>query len=303
LTGLPRRLVASAAWRWRRWRYRGTLNTPYLSGDFFRACCDIAFDLEPGTRPRFLAGLRTARSIFLKTDFLPEFFDRFAGQAEACRVLISGNSDIELHSVPEGLPPRLCVWFAQNATVGHPRLRPLPIGLENQALAHQGLRHNFRPCRPEELARKRLQVWVAFSDGGTAERAELRRRAATAPAMTVEPHRLRPAEFQQRVRQYRFVLAPRGNGIDTHRFWEALYADAIPVTRRTSWSESLKAEGIPLLDIEDWDEIFTWTAEHWARVSTALPDRPSSMAWLWAPFWRRRISSLAAGADTPPGES
>ena len=32
--------------------------------------------------------------------------------------------------------------------------------------------------------------------------------------------------------KHNFVLAPWGNGIDTHRFWEILYSGSIPVTKK-----------------------------------------------------------------------
>ena len=32
--------------------------------------------------------------------------------------------------------------------------------------------------------------------------------------------------------RYKYVLCPEGNGIDTHRFWETIYAGSIPVSKK-----------------------------------------------------------------------
>jgi hypothetical protein len=57
----------------------------------------------------------------------------------------------------------------------------------------------------------------------------------------------------QRNRQYPLWLSPRGNGIDCHRTWEALYLDAIPIV----WHSTLDSlyTNLPVLIINDWSEI------------------------------------------------
>ena len=50
-----------------------------------------------------------------------------------------------------------------------------------------------------------------------------------------------------------FVLCPWGNGVDTHRFWETLYAGSIPVTKKHPTYKS--AEDLPALFVNDYKEI------------------------------------------------
>jgi hypothetical protein len=279
---------------WRRRRYRESVSAPYLSGDLFRAMCDVALEPAEDARRRFRSGLAGARAVFVKTDLLPEFLDRYARHATACRVLVTGNSDLEVGDVPAGLPPRLRRWFAQNAMVTDDVIRLLPIGLENQALGRNGLSRYYRPCRPDEIAAKRLRLFAAFAPT-TPERDGLLGRLARSPLVDVARRRLGPRRYQDRLRRYRFVVAPRGNGIDTHRLWEALYADAIPVTRKTAWSVALRAEGIPVLEVDGWDEVGSWTADDLAGLSRAFPVRPSADPWLWEGFWRDRIAAVRDG--------
>jgi hypothetical protein len=61
------------------------------------------------------------------------------------------------------------------------------------------------------------------------------------------------SSIYQRNRQYQFWLSPRGNGIDCHRTWEALYLDVIPIV----WHSPLDVlyANLPVVIINDWTEI------------------------------------------------
>jgi hypothetical protein len=57
----------------------------------------------------------------------------------------------------------------------------------------------------------------------------------------------------KRNRQHPLWLSPRGNGLDCHRTWEALYLDAIPIV----WHSTLDSlfTNLPIIVIKDWSEI------------------------------------------------
>jgi hypothetical protein len=55
------------------------------------------------------------------------------------------------------------------------------------------------------------------------------------------------------ITKHDFVLCPRGNGIDTHRLWETLYMERIPIVIYTDIHPSFI--GLPILFINSWDEI------------------------------------------------
>ncbi|CAF3036451.1 unnamed protein product, partial [Rotaria sp. Silwood2] len=61
------------------------------------------------------------------------------------------------------------------------------------------------------------------------------------------------SNIYSRNREYSFWLSPRGNGIDCHRTWEALYLDAIPIV----WNSSLNIlyEHLPVVIIQNYTEI------------------------------------------------
>ena len=53
--------------------------------------------------------------------------------------------------------------------------------------------------------------------------------------------------------EYKFVLSPKGAGIDCHRTWEALSMGCIPIVLSSTIDELYK--DLPVLVLKSWDEI------------------------------------------------
>jgi hypothetical protein len=60
-------------------------------------------------------------------------------------------------------------------------------------------------------------------------------------------------KYLREIKSSKFVLCPRGNGIDTHRIWESLYMGSIPIVIYEE-AHHLFTD-LPILFINDWDEI------------------------------------------------
>jgi hypothetical protein len=52
-----------------------------------------------------------------------------------------------------------------------------------------------------------------------------------------------------------YVLCPRGVGEDTHRFYEAIFLDSIPIVKRTFTVFDKLYDTMPCLIVNDWNEI------------------------------------------------
>jgi hypothetical protein len=61
---------------------------------------------------------------------------------------------------------------------------------------------------------------------------------------------------------YKFTLCPEGNGLDTHRVWEALLAKVVPIVLESDFSKNLKNLGIPVLMIQNWDDLHNFTDDY-----------------------------------------
>ena len=63
-------------------------------------------------------------------------------------------------------------------------------------------------------------------------------------------------EYLEELAQYRYCLCVRGNGLDTHRFWEALYLGVIPIVINNEHTNSkVFVEHLHRLNV-DFIEIF-----------------------------------------------
>lgn len=60
-------------------------------------------------------------------------------------------------------------------------------------------------------------------------------------------------KYYENISKSKFTLAPWGNGIDTHRFWEALYLGSIPITLKHIHYE--KFSNLPAILLNDYSEL------------------------------------------------
>ncbi len=63
-------------------------------------------------------------------------------------------------------------------------------------------------------------------------------------------------QFLKDIRKHIFVACPEGNGYDTHRLWETLYCNRIPIVLRNDiHSEWMLYETLPICWINNWNDI------------------------------------------------
>jgi hypothetical protein len=76
---------------------------------------------------------------------------------------------------------------------------------------------------------------------------------------------------------HRFAACPRGNGIDTHRVWEALYLGVVPVVERSPSVEHFAAQGLPMVVVDGWSEVTPERLEHEAERLRDAPAQPAAL--------------------------
>jgi hypothetical protein len=190
----------------------------FVTQEGHRRNCNHVY--SPGSQIDYEEG----QSIFVKTDFIREFFHEFRGQKRF--VLVSGLSDYspstfftdqELFKLLEN--PLLIEWRAQNVCTEHPKLKHIPIGLEDTQS-----KLDFCEKYSDELKQipKMEKVYTNFSpDTNPHERENFVSHSQKTDFET----------YMKDMARYKYVLCPMGNGIDTHRFWEAQVCGCIPIVR------------------------------------------------------------------------
>lgn len=180
--------------------------------------------------------------------------------------------------------PYLERWYTQNCDVSDvPKIRPFPIGLSL---------HNRRPFgSPKKTADELRQRSIAarpaserpmtvYSDIGVSLASDDRRAAVQVVKDLSHVHsqtrRISQSATWRRYARSRFVLSLKGNGIDAHRTWEALYLGAIVITLRSTL-DPLYA-GLPVVLLDDLHEIADpHNLVKWSNELLHLTDR--NLVW------------------------
>lgn len=227
-------------------------SAPFITGDTFRFFADHAYDeLDISLDP---AQIQKGDAVFVKTDYLEAFFTKIHPSIMQPYVLISHNSD---HPAPGPHiqfleDEKLLAWFAQNYDgYPHPKMHPIPIGIANSHWKHGNFRRILK-VQQKHIAKKHLAYLNITVQTFTEERkkvAELFSKSRFCYQKTAQKYKT----FLKDVAASHFVISPRGNGLDTHRLWEALYMGSIPIVKSSSLDRLYK--DLPVLIISDWEEV------------------------------------------------
>jgi len=264
-------------------------SAPFISGDTFKAHADHIFDET--TKTFYPKKVRAGDVVFVKTDWehLRIFFRRYHPQIVSPYILLTHNSD---HSAPGPFSkyledPKLLAWFAQNVEAEpHPKLHPIPIGIANKCWGHGEPRifsssmalekDQDRPylCylnfQPSTYPKERTFVWDLF--------------AKQSWCVVSEPKAL--ASYLQDLSRSKFVLSPRGNGLDCHRTWEALLMGAIPIVR-TSSLDPLFSD-LPVLIVKNWEII---SPSYLNEQYELIRQKTYNLEKVFIQYWIQRIFS------------
>jgi hypothetical protein len=205
------------------------------------------------------------------------------------KVIICGNSDYEFHTLPKSLPKSLRALFLQNSYVSdNETVFTIPIGIENLRWGVNGHPKLLKKVRPNKVKDE-----ILFGPFG--ETHSIRKEVFTeftlhqGPWTVLPSSRISANEYSEIARQYRYVAAVRGNGVDTHRLWESLYRGIIPLVQIDSWSLSLQHLGLPIQFLSNW------SARHISDLYDKLPKEcfnPQDYEPLWMPYWENKIKGF-----------
>jgi hypothetical protein len=158
--------------------------------------------------------------------------------------------------------PKRFVWFTTNANVDHPNIKALPIGLTDYC----GYSPYHAIIGDSAKFKRHINAWprteknlvlMNFNDRTNfLYRSEVRATFKDHTFVTVGSNSLDELgylKYVQSLRSHPFCLAPRGNGIDTHRIWECLYAGCIPIVQKTRALREFS--DLPILFVDRWTDV------------------------------------------------
>lgn len=200
----------------------------------------------------------SANVVFVKTDLLDEFTERVMDRIEVPFVLITGNSDLSpsRNATRRILScPLVRRWASTNVAIRHdsPITRGMPIGLSEP---DRPIGDQAAVARCVAFAKTKKQRRVFFPPCGPTHPVRARLASFEHPSVDRLDGKKSFEDYLKTMGGYRWVVCPRGNGIDVHRVWEALLLRCIPVYVADSYDNvPLAYREFPMIRVATVDDL------------------------------------------------
>ena len=171
--------------------------------------------------------------------------------------LITAQSDEPIdYKLFRNKPECVSEWFSVNININQPELKAIPLGISNKYSKKNLLKVNYIDYfKDNKIIEKENLLYVNFQINTNDEaRSELYRNFEKESWVKTEAPSLELEQYLKSLSSSHFVLCPFGNGYDTHRLWESLYAGAIPIIEKHPTYEQTTAD-LPVLIVDDFKEI------------------------------------------------
>jgi len=236
--------------------------------------CDYIFGLTPiplESKPCL---------IYVHFDYIPLFISSL-DLLKFKFILVTSGSD---HTVIEDIKDssktlldsdKIISWYSQNVLYNHPKLKPIPIGMDYHTLSaphNSGLTKNnetFTPLfqefilseirkKTKPLKQTKIHAVTNFHLGmGPPLRRTLIRnfiydKLKNKSCITWLDKQYRE-DFWKSLNDNAFVICPIGNGLDTYRAWETLILGRIPIIEASEFNKIY--DDLPVAIIDNWDDL------------------------------------------------
>lgn len=205
--------------------------------------------------------------------------------------LITHNSDWPVdQNIFLSKPNNIKKWFTQNVNFPHKDLISIPIGLENKRW--------FVDIKKKEKMLDKIK-----EEKNIINLVYVNHNINNFPSERIIPYqRLNGTNFATLVNgkngenfddylnniyNHKFVVSPRGVGIDTHRLWECLYLGTIPIEKRNF--NNIQFNDLPICFVNDWSEI---NEEFLKTQYDKIKNKVWNMDKLNFSYWKEKILSL-----------
>lgn len=148
-------------------------------------------------------------------------------------------------------PKCISEWYSINVGFHHKNLVPIPLGLAN-SYSPKNIKET--EIKNTDFLDKKLELYVNFNENTNLKAREgLYVNFKNKNWAVVKDFNLSIENYISDLKNYAFVLCPRGNGVDTHRVWEALYSGSVPVLEYHETYRLMKS--LPILFVNNLNNL------------------------------------------------
>lgn len=167
--------------------------------------------------------------------------------------LITHQTDIEINKkMFESKPSCISKWYSPNISYNHPDLIPIPLGIAND-YSSKNLTSKFFLSN-KKTGGKLNKIYINFVvNTNEKKRSKVMEYIKDKNYATIDSPNLDLNTYKEKLESHKFILCPPGNGLDTHRMWEALYLNTVPVVEKNICSDMYS--DLPIIYYENIEEI------------------------------------------------
>ena len=231
-----------------------------ISGQTFAKCCDTIID------PRYggLHGdLHTAKTIFINGDIFEQVIHLIATCKQKPSLVIHNTDRFFDRIKLEAVKPYVKKVHAINCDITHPSIEHIPLGVSDKCeiWKREGKNEKDILCYVNfglyehtneiqfmnvKYARKACRDWFSTTSFATLK------------------NNLSMDEFMNDLSTSKFVVCPPGFGIDTHRFYEAVWMGAIPIVLSSALDDMYKKFGALIVD--KWEDVTEQLLKDFSKI-------------------------------------
>ena len=198
--------------------------------------------------------IKQYNKIFIYTHFVKDFFAKFGDHLAENTTIISHNSDDCIDESFRYIADnsKLKIWFCQNRSLSHEKVRSIPIGIANSQWPHGNQQAILQIKDIQTPLNNKILAYKNFSIGTN------RNKRSFVDILTQQngfmmQQSVNNIQYLINIHNSEFVFSPPGNGLDCHRIWECITLGSIPIVERhecfSQWVH------LPILFVDDWSTI------------------------------------------------
>ncbi len=187
--------------------------------------------------------LKNGDKIFVKTDYLPFFLTNILQHINVKFILITGISDYEIDNrfLPFLNNDKIIKWVGVNISIqNHPKISKLLIGFPEPSRKIGNQENLYKMYNTQINFNNKINKLLITYCGNTHDsRNNINEifKHEKFINFTDFADKLDYNDYLTKINNYKFVLCPRGNGIDTLRFSEILLMKSVPVVEKNGLSD------------------------------------------------------------------
>ena len=267
----------------------------YINGIKFRELADFVYSPTVKHEKDYLDIFDNTLDIELLDDFniiythifyTKQLFD-IIKDIQKRLILVTHNSDCPVDDSYD-IPDNVIKWYSQNVDTINPKIESLPIGLSCNKWYPFDMKveaiKNAQDCSPDQKL-----IYMNFGIGTYPDERQplydmMKGKSWVTTRMGV--HGVDVQDYFNNIRSHKFVLCPRGSGIDCYRTWETLYVGSIPIEKRNINNQYFT--DLPICFVDKWEDI---TEDFLNKEYDRIKGKKWDLCKLDFNYWEKRIRS------------